>query len=181
MYPFFCNFRKFRYLCISNRKARPSRASFRPDFRLQKSTTSPDGGIGRRAGLKHQWSNPCRFDPGSGYKQKMTQHYAGSFFACTPSQPQSAALTAPFRGIPPSAHASVGRPRCTFFPLNFLWIVGNMENVCTFVPSLIKVCYNLLQKRHHPNDVFSFFLDSYRGAYSEPPRIVFTSSKQFNQ
>ena len=29
--------------------------------------TSPDGGIGRRAGLKHQWSNPCRFDPGSGY------------------------------------------------------------------------------------------------------------------
>ena len=44
-----------------------------------------------------------------------------------------------------------------------------MENVCTFVPSLIKVCYNLLQIRHHPNDVFSFFLDSYRGAYSEPP------------
>ena len=30
--------------------------------------TSPDGGIGRRAGLKHQWSNPCRFDPGSGYR-----------------------------------------------------------------------------------------------------------------
>ena len=29
---------------------------------------SPDGGIGRRAGLKHQWSNPSRFDPGSGYK-----------------------------------------------------------------------------------------------------------------
>ena len=28
---------------------------------------SPDGGIGRRAGLKHQWSNPSRFDPGSGY------------------------------------------------------------------------------------------------------------------
>ena len=70
MYPFFCNFRKFRYLCISNRKARLSRASFRPDFRLQKSTTSPDGGIGRRAGLKHQWSNPCRFDPGSGYPTK---------------------------------------------------------------------------------------------------------------
>ena len=34
-----------------------------------------------------------------------------------------------------------------------------MENVCTFVPSLIKVCYNLLQIRHHPNDVFSFFLN----------------------
>ena len=28
---------------------------------------SPDGGIGRRAGLKHQWGDPCRFDPGSGY------------------------------------------------------------------------------------------------------------------
>src|SRR5574344_2592750 len=28
---------------------------------------SPDGGIGRRAGLKHQWSNSSRFDPGSGY------------------------------------------------------------------------------------------------------------------
>ena len=31
---------------------------------------SPDGGIGRRAGLKHQWGNPCRFDPGSGYISK---------------------------------------------------------------------------------------------------------------
>ena len=31
---------------------------------------SPDGGIGRRAGLKHQWSNPSRFDPGSGYRLK---------------------------------------------------------------------------------------------------------------
>ena len=25
---------------------------------------------GRRAGLKHQWSNPCRFDPGFGYQTK---------------------------------------------------------------------------------------------------------------
>ena len=32
--------------------------------------SSPDGGIGRRAGLKHQWGNPSRFDPGSGYKLK---------------------------------------------------------------------------------------------------------------
>ena len=31
----------------------------------------PDGGIGRRAGLKHQWGNPSRFDPGSGYKEKV--------------------------------------------------------------------------------------------------------------
>ena len=32
--------------------------------------SSPDGGIGRRAGLKHQWSNPSRFDPGSGYQER---------------------------------------------------------------------------------------------------------------
>ena len=38
--------------------------------RQLKQHTSPDGGIGRRAGLKHQWSNPCRFDPGSGYPTK---------------------------------------------------------------------------------------------------------------
>ena len=35
--------------------------------RQLKQHTSPDGGIGRRAGLKHQWSNPCRYDPGTGY------------------------------------------------------------------------------------------------------------------
>ena len=64
---------------------------------------------------------------------------------------------------------------------NFQLSIADFRNVRTFVPSLIKVCYNLLQIRHHPNDVFSFFSESYRGAYSEPPRIVFTSSKQFNQ
>ena len=48
---------------ILNQKVYPSRASLRTQH------TSPDGGIGRRAGLKHQWSNPCRFDPGSGYKK----------------------------------------------------------------------------------------------------------------
>ena len=32
---------------------------------------SPDGGIGRRAGLKHQWGNPSRFEPGSGYTTAM--------------------------------------------------------------------------------------------------------------
>ena len=35
------------------------------------SAKSPDGGIGRRAGLKHQWGNPCRFDPGSGYRTRL--------------------------------------------------------------------------------------------------------------
>ncbi len=45
-YKMFATFRKMHYLCTRK---------------------SPDGGIGRRAGLKHQWGNPCRFDPGSGY------------------------------------------------------------------------------------------------------------------
>ena len=40
----------------------------------------PDGGIGRRAGLKHQWSNPSRFDPGSGYKERLTAHRASVVF-----------------------------------------------------------------------------------------------------
>ena len=49
--------------------------------------TSPDGGIGRRAGLKHQWSNPCRFDPGSGYTQMQVldfQTLAFFFFLFAP-------------------------------------------------------------------------------------------------
>ena len=29
----------------------------------------PDGGIGRRVGLKHQYRKMCRFDPGSGYQE----------------------------------------------------------------------------------------------------------------
>ena len=45
----------------------------------------------------------------------------------------------------------------------FIWIIGDTENVYTFVASLIKVCYNLLQIRHHPNDVFSFFLNLTEG------------------
>ena len=58
---------------------------------LSLTLTSPDGGIGRRAGLKHQWSNPCRFDPGSGYPTKCKclifkhLHFSFSFLhhACT--------------------------------------------------------------------------------------------------
>ena len=30
---------------------------------------SPGGGIGRRAGLKHQFGNKYRFDPGPGHKR----------------------------------------------------------------------------------------------------------------
>ena len=43
----------------------------------------PDGGIGRRAGLKHQWSNPSRFDPGSGY-QDGEKFYFSPFFVYIP-------------------------------------------------------------------------------------------------
>ena len=53
--------------------------SFRFRFRFRElllplhPLVGPDGGIGRRAGLKHQWGNPCRFDPGSGYNAKRKQ------------------------------------------------------------------------------------------------------------
>ena len=46
----------------------------------------PDGGIGRRAGLKHQWSNPSRFDPGSGYKELQVLQLAALSFANTIAQ-----------------------------------------------------------------------------------------------
>ena len=39
----------------------------------------PDGGIGRRAGLKHQWSTPSRFDPGSGYKELQIERFVALF------------------------------------------------------------------------------------------------------
>ena len=32
---------------------------------------SPDGGIGRRAGLKHQCRKASRFEPGSGYYKSL--------------------------------------------------------------------------------------------------------------
>ena len=82
----FCNFRKFQYLCTSNRKDHPS--------------TSPDGGIGRRAGLKHQWSNPCRFDPGSGYllnrKSLISRICDFSFGFCTTFAARNGAIRTGF-------------------------------------------------------------------------------------
>ena len=38
---------------------------------------SPDGGIGRRVGLKHQYRKVCRFDPGSGYCKQESQSFTG--------------------------------------------------------------------------------------------------------
>ena len=59
-----CYFNFYLYLCTRNR---------------------PDGGIGRRAGLKHQWSNPSRFDPGSGYKE--LQVFTCGSFLCKHHRP----------------------------------------------------------------------------------------------
>ena len=86
--------------------------------RQPKQHTSPDGGIGRRAGLKHQWSNPCRFDPGSGYEKDSRKSWV--LFSCTNKaqvpcsllNPCQLTLTSPVRGIPPSAYAPVGCHRC---------------------------------------------------------------------
>jgi endonuclease G len=36
--------------------------------------------IGRRAGLKHQWGNPCRFDPGPVYKNPRKQQCLRGFY-----------------------------------------------------------------------------------------------------
>ena len=41
---------------------------------------SPNGGIGRRVGLKHQCRKACRFDPGSGYKLKSIKFSTLCFF-----------------------------------------------------------------------------------------------------
>lgn len=40
---------------------------------------SPDGGIGRRVGLKHQYRKVCRFDPGSGYRKWRSRHVSPLF------------------------------------------------------------------------------------------------------
>ena len=104
-------FRKNKYLCSLNRKVYFQALSLVLMCRLcppiakspitsrhavpkgtaRRSAECPDGGIGRRAGLKHQWSNPCRFDPGSGYQTKCKclifkhLHFSFSFLhhACT--------------------------------------------------------------------------------------------------
>ena len=78
----------------SNKLTKADTASFSPNSLLIKKiyvplhTLSPDGGIGRRAGLKHQWSNPSRFDPGSGYYKPLVNRWFTrdfSFSTCTKS------------------------------------------------------------------------------------------------
>ncbi len=53
-------------------------------------SSGPDGGIGRRVGLKHRWSNPCRFDPGSGYRHG---ERSDSLPFCVPPTPNSSFFT----------------------------------------------------------------------------------------
>ena len=52
----------------------------------------PDGGIGRRAGLKHQWGDPCRFDPGSGYGSGVSVQTETPFFIIIGSWPIRSAI-----------------------------------------------------------------------------------------
>ena len=54
---YFSGLLRFRILCVTLHY-------------LPLMTACPDGGIGRRDGLKHRWSNPSRFDPGSGYPSR---------------------------------------------------------------------------------------------------------------
>ena len=65
----FCKLKKYMYLCIGFGK-------------------SPDGGIGRRAGLKHQCRKASRFEPGSGYYKSLVSLWFTrdfSFSTCTKS------------------------------------------------------------------------------------------------
>ena len=65
----FCKLKKYMYLCIGFGK-------------------SPDGGIGRRAGLKHQCRKASRFEPGSGYYKSLVNLWFTrdfSFLVCTKS------------------------------------------------------------------------------------------------
>ena len=78
----FCSFAEMTYLCTRNRRQTESNeASFNCRGANEEDTVkSPDGGIGRRAGLKHQWGNPCRFDPGSGYFSRSVLDIPTHFF-----------------------------------------------------------------------------------------------------
>lgn len=42
----------------------------------------PNGGIGRRDGLKHRWGNPSRFEPGFGHIQQAIISVVCCFFLC---------------------------------------------------------------------------------------------------
>ena len=56
------------------------------NFSLNLHRKRPDGGIGRRAGLKHQWGNPSRFEPGSGYRKEDSHHESPLFYFYRPGR-----------------------------------------------------------------------------------------------
>ena len=68
---FYSERKKITFLLADSKKG----ITFAPSFKRRR----PDGGIGRRAGLKHQWGNPSRFDPGSGYEEILVEHIYGGF------------------------------------------------------------------------------------------------------
>ena len=75
----------FSYLCspFEKRSLSARRLKKGASPKSLANTVCPDGGIGRRAGLKHQCRKACRFDPGSGYKKADARHllflYPGAF------------------------------------------------------------------------------------------------------
>ena len=75
-------------LAFTNKQTKANATSFSPNSLLIKKiyvplhSLSPDGGIGRRAGLKHQWSNPSRFDPGSGYINNKGSSFISTRYDC---------------------------------------------------------------------------------------------------
>ena len=78
--------KKFGRFATSNYFCKSFRGRRGPVTSQAKPALSPDGGIGRRAGLKHQWGNPCRFDPGSGYNEEdMTNRHV--LFFCLHQNP----------------------------------------------------------------------------------------------
>ena len=89
---------------------------------------SPDGGIGRRAGLKHQWGNPCRFDPGSGYLKAVKSSSTLNrffFYSSAPAvisilvPPAKRSLIYPFTLLPFKALFTFQNPSCRFAQFMF--------------------------------------------------------------
>ena len=85
-----------------------ARAHRQPESTPARMAESVDALVSNTSGAIRAGSIPA---PGTSKRLSITL----GLFACTPSQPQSAALTAPFRGIPTAPDGRVGRPRCCDF------------------------------------------------------------------
>ena len=98
----FCGITSFFYLCSPFTR---SLSAHKFDGSLSESAKNcPDGGIGRRAGLKHQCRKACRFDPGSGYclKSPSRPPFAGEVVlrAHYPTRPRFAVLRTALMRLP---------------------------------------------------------------------------------